>query len=280
MTMNTRFLEVEGGKISYEDTGEGTGSGPLVVLVPGMGSMRGEYRILAPQLAAAGYRAISMDLRGEGESSTNWTDFTVSAIGSDVLALIRSLDAGPAMVIGASYGAGAAISAAGEAPELVRGLVLIGPVVRGEGSRLSKLFYSALLAPPWGPGMWLRYIPKLYPSRKPADFAQYCAALKANLEEPGRMEAFLGMINANNAGSEERLARVKAPALVVMGSQDADFKDPRAEAEWVANRLNGRYEIVEGAGHYPHAEMPEVTGPLVLSFLRTLMEVKEGANVA
>jgi len=278
--MNTRYLQVQGAKIAYEDTGVGTGSGPLVVLVPGMGSMRAEYRFLAPQLASAGYRAISMDLRGEGESSTNWKDFSVSAIGSDVLALIRSLDAGPAMVIGASYGAGAAVSAAAEAPELVKGLALIGPVVRGEGSWLSKLFYSALLSRPWGPGIWLRYLSKLFPSRKPADFVQYCAALKANLEEPGRMEAFLGMINASNSGSEERLARVNAPALVVMGSKDPDFKDPRLEAEWVTERLNGRSEIVEGAGHYPHAEMPEVTGPLVLSFSQTLMEEKEGANVA
>lgn len=278
--MNTRYLELHGAKIAYEDAGAGTGSGPLVVLVPGMGSMRAEYRFLAPQLAAAGYRVVSMDLRGEGESSTNWTDFSVSAIGSDVLALIRSLDAGPAMVIGASYGAGAAVSAAAEAPDLVKGLALIGPVVRGEGSWLSKLFYSALLRRPWGPGMWLRYVPKLFPTRKPADFVQYCAALKANLKEPGRMEAFLGMINANNAGSEERLAQVKAPALVVMGSKDPDFKDPLAEAEWVAERLNGRHEIVEGAGHYPHAEMPEVTGPRVLSFLQTLTEEKEGSNVA
>jgi hypothetical protein len=38
--------------------------------------------------------------------------------------------------------------------------------------------------------------------------------------------------------------------------------------------------MIEGAGHYPHSEMPEVTGPLVLSFLQTLMEVKEEAHVA
>jgi pimeloyl-ACP methyl ester carboxylesterase len=278
--MNTHYIEVQGAKIAYEDTGAGTGTGPLVICVPGMGSMRAEYRFLAPQLAAAGYRVVSMDLRGEGESSTKWKDFSVSAIGSDVLALIRSLDAGPAMVIGASYGAGAAVSAATEAPGLVRGLALIGPVVRGEGAWLSKLFYSALLRRPWGPGMWLRYIPKLFPARKPADFVQYCAALKANLKEPGRMEAFLGMINASNPGSEARLAQVKAPALVVMGSKDPDFRDPRLEAEWVAEHLNGQLEIVEGAGHYPHAEMPEATGARVLSFLQTLTEEKEEANVA
>jgi len=278
--MNTRYLEVQGGKIAYEEAPADSRSGPMVICVPGMGSFRAEYRFLALQMVSAGYRVISMDLRGQGESSTNWTDFSVSAIGSDVLTLIRSLGSGPAIVIGASYGAGAAVSAAATAPELVRGMVLIGPVVRGEGSWLSKLFYSVLLARPWGPAMWLRYIPKLYPSRKPADFAKYCAALKANLEEPGRMEAFLGMINAANPGSEGRLARVKSPTLVIMGSKDPDFKDPHAEAGWVAERLQGRHEVIEGAGHYPHAEMPEVTGPMVLSFLQTLKERKEKVYVA
>lgn len=278
--MSTSYLEVQGGKIAYEEAGADTGNGPLVILVPGMGSFRAEYRFLAPQIASAGYRVISMDLRGQGESSTNWKDFSVSAIGSDVLALIRSLGAGPAIIAGASYGGGVAVSAAAEAPDLVEGLVLLDPVVRGEASLLTKLFYSALLARPWGPAMWLRYIPKLFPSRKPADFAQYCATLKANLEKPGRMEAFLGMINATNSGSEVRLARVKAPALVVMGSKDADFKDPQAEAEWVSKSLRGRYEMIEGAGHYPHAEMPEVTGPLVLAFLQTMNERKESAYVA
>ncbi len=278
--MNTRYLEVQDGKIAFEEAGEDAGSGPLVICVPGMGDLRAEYRFLAPRLAAAGYRVVSMDLRGQGESSTNWTDFSVSAIGSDVLTLIRYLEAGPAMVIGASYGAGAALWAAAEAPGLVQGLVLISPFARGEGSWLSKLFYSALLARPWGPGIWLRYFSKLYPTRKPADFAQYCATLQANLEEPGRMEAFQRMITASNSGSEARLSRIKAPTLVVMGSKDPDFKDPAAEAEWVAGQVKGAYQVISGAGHYPHAEMPEAAGPLVLSFSQSVMEVIEGTNVA
>jgi pimeloyl-ACP methyl ester carboxylesterase len=221
-----------------------------------------------------------MDVRGHGESSTNWPDFSVGAISSDVLALIRFLDAGPAVVVGTSMGAGVAVWAAAEAPDLVEGLVLIGPFIGGKSSWLSKLFYSALLARPWGPAVWLRYFPKLYPTHKPADFAQYCTALRANLEEPGRMEAFQRMMAASNPASEVRLSRVKAPTLVVMGSKDPDFKDTEAEAEWVARSLHGQYEMVKGTGHYPHAEMPEVTGPLVLSFLHTVKERNERAYVA
>jgi pimeloyl-ACP methyl ester carboxylesterase len=59
-----------------------------------------------------------------------------------------------------------------------------------------------------------------------------------------------------------------------MGSKDPDFKPPEAEAKWVANALRGTYHLIDGAGHYPQAEMPEVTAPLILSFLQSLNERK------
>lgn len=99
--------------------------------MPGIGDLRQEYRFLAPRLAAAGYRAVSMDLRGLGESSAGWPDYSAAAIGSDVVALVRELDGGPAHLVGTSMGAAAVAWAAAEAPDLVRSLTLIGPFVRG-----------------------------------------------------------------------------------------------------------------------------------------------------
>jgi pimeloyl-ACP methyl ester carboxylesterase len=60
---------------------------------------------------------------------------------------------------------------------------------------------------------------------------------------------------------------VRAPALVVMGERDPDFRDPAAEARLVAGRLNGAVVMVPGAGHYPQAEYPEVVTPAVVEFL-------------
>ena len=59
-----------------------------------------------------------------------------------------------------------------------------------------------------------------------------------------------------------------------MGSKDRDFKDPEAEAKWVAHSLRGTYTMIENAGHYPHAEMPEITGPIILSALKAFHENK------
>jgi pimeloyl-ACP methyl ester carboxylesterase len=266
--MATQFFQHQNGTLAYDDAG----SGPLVICVPSMGDLRGEYRFLAPQLVAAGYRAISLDVRGHGESSIDWPDFSVVAIGSDILALIRHLNAGPAFVIGTSMGAGAGVWAAAEAPDLIRGLVLIGPFVRGAGDKFLQLMFTAMFARPWGPSMWLKYFATLYPSRKPADFAEYSAALKANLKAPGRMEALHHMLNASKLASEQRLPRVTAPVTVLMGSNDRDFKDPEAEAKLVAISLRGTYTMIENAGHYPHAEMPDITGPIILSALKAFHE--------
>ena len=144
--MPTQFLTQPDGVIAYDDMG----AGPLVICIPSMGDLRTEYRFLAPQLVAAGHRVLTMDVRGHGESSTGWPDYTVGAIGSDIVALIRSLAAGPATIVGASMAAGAAVWAAAEAPELVSRLVLIGPFVRGETGWANRLLYSAPLCPTLG----------------------------------------------------------------------------------------------------------------------------------
>lgn len=271
--MTTLLLENDGGKIAYDVRG----SGPLVVCVPGLGDVRGEYRFLAAQLERAGLRVATMDVRGHGETSVDWEDVSVAGVGRDILALIRTLQAGPAVVVGTSMGAGAAVWTAAQAPELVRGLVLIGPFVHGETSLASRIMYAALFARPWGPAMWLKYFATLYPSRKPDDFAQYTAALKANLQQPGRLEVLQRMMTASKAASGARLKDVSAPTLVLMGSKDPDFKDPEGEARWVVEQLRGggaaaEYRMVTGAGHYPHAEMPELVGEQVAAFARQTTE--------
>jgi pimeloyl-ACP methyl ester carboxylesterase len=270
--MVTQFLEAAGGKIAYDIAG----SGPLVVCAPSMGDLRQEYRFLAPRLVEAGYRVAWMDVRGHGESSTGWADVSVAGVGSDMLALIRQLS-GPAVVIGASMAAGAAVWAAAEDREAVRGLVLIGPFARNEpvGSNaktagLFKFVFTLLFARPWGPALWHKYYASLYPARKPQDFAAYSAALRANLAEPGRQEALIGMIRADKQASQDRLGRVSVPALVLMGGRDPDFKDPAAEAEWLAGALGGTAHVFPEAGHYPQAEFPAETAAIITPFLASL----------
>lgn len=274
--MSVQFFPNVNGQLAYEDTG----SGPLVICLPSIGDVRGEYRFLAPQLVAAGYRVIQADLRGQGESSPVWDEYSVEVLGRDLLALIHHLDAGPAIVIGTSMSAAAGVWASVETPAAISALVLIGPAVHGIVSPGNKLFYRTLFARPWGPSVWTKYYTTLYPTHKPDDFNEYVDALKGNLQEKGRLESALGLMLAPKTASAERLSQVQIPVRVIMGSKDPDFKDPTAEARWVADQLHGEYHIIESAGHYPHAEMPEITGPLVIEFLRALQSEPELVHVA
>lgn len=261
----TRFLPVPGGQIAYDDTG----SGPVVICVPSMGDVRAEYRFLRRQLQAAGFRVVTMDIRGMGESSATFDDYTSPAIGSDILALARSLNAGPVSVVATSISAGAAAWASAQEPDLVARLVLIGPFVRDHGNdTMLRLVMNAALRRPWGAALWTLYFPNLYPSQKPADFQAYLAHLRGNMGERGRMEAIRAMMNRSDAPIEASLDSVKAPTLVVMGTKDPDFPDPAAEATWIADKLKAAKIMVEGAGHYPHAEVPEVVGPQIVGFLQ------------
>jgi len=264
--MDTKFLNQRNGQIAYDVEGDG----PLVVCVPSLGDLRGEYRFLRPLLVEAGYQVATMDVRGHGESSTEWDDFSVAGVGADILALIRELGAGPAVVVGTSMGGGAAIWAAVEAPELVRGMILVDPFVDGKGDFFLKLLSGIMFARPWGSSMWLKYYASLYPTNKPADFDVYTKALHSNLKERGRLEAVLQMLYASKEASGGRMPQVQQPALVLIGSRDRDFKDPEAEARRIAEAVRGEYMMIENAGHYPHAEMPEITAPLMISFIQSL----------
>ncbi len=274
--MATKYLLVPEGKIAYDDAG----SGPLVICVPSMGDLRQEFRFLAPELVTTGFRVITMDVRGHGESSTSWPDFSVAGVGSDILSLARHLDCGPAVIIGDSMAGGAAVWAAAESPALIGGLVLVDPFVRGEKQFLLSTLFSVLFSRPWGASMWVKYYASLYPTHKPADLPAYLTALKNNLSQPGRLEALQHMLAASKRASEERLLRVTQPALVLMGSEDPDFKNPEAEAAWVAGQINASYRMISGAGHYPHAEMPGNTAPLIISFLQKINQEMEYQNAA
>src|SRR5258708_11973235 len=113
--MQTHYLQLTDGTTAFDDQGQG----PLVLCMPAGGDLRSEYRYLTPRLVAAGYRVVTMDIRGQGETSASWPAYTDAALGSDMLALIKHLGASQAYLIGTSKGSGGALQAALQASEMV-----------------------------------------------------------------------------------------------------------------------------------------------------------------
>jgi pimeloyl-ACP methyl ester carboxylesterase len=262
--MPTQYFERPEGSLAYTDYG---GNGQLVLMLPGMGALRSEYRFLGPKLREAGYHPVAVDLRGQGESSVPWKSYDVPTVGRDILASIEHLDGGVAHVIGTSFAAAPAVWAAAEHPDRVRSLVLIGAVVRH--AKINPLMNALLwfmLHNPWRVRMWAMYYRTLYPTQKPPDFQDYLSELTQNMKQPGRFDAAVALGNSSRQPSEERLSQVKTPTLVIMGTKDPDFPDPTDEAKYVAEQTGGKLELIKGAGHYPQTEMPDTTAPIVIDF--------------
>jgi pimeloyl-ACP methyl ester carboxylesterase len=260
---HTSYLARPDGRIGYDVAG----SGSLVVLVPGMGDLRAGYRFLAPALRAAGYRVACTDLRGHGDSDTTFSSYGDDETAGDVAALIEELG-GPAIVVGNSMGAGSAVLAAARRPELVGGLVLVGPFVRDpEISAVRRVLLRAAMARPWAAAVWKSYLPTLYAGRRPADFSEYRDRIVASLRRPGYTQAFSLTTRTSHALAEAQLATIEVPVLVVMGEQDPDFPDPAGEAAWIAQTTRAQVVMVPGAGHYPQSQRPDITTGAVLRFL-------------
>ncbi|HTU76642.1 MAG TPA: alpha/beta hydrolase [Trebonia sp.] len=271
----SQFIEVAGGRIAYEVIGEG----PLVVLSHGMGDTRASYRFLAPLIAAAGYRVASADLRGHGESSRDWGSYTRTDTAGDLIALVEALG-GPAVIVGQSFSGGSATIAAATRPDLVRAIVEIGPFTRPPAISLPALLSNAhhrkgaLLLMRVGlfgkVETWLKYLDVAYPGVRPADWDQWLARLERNLREEGSIKAArkMGLSRASDAAAA--LPGVRCPVLVVMGTLDPDWPDPRAEAEAIVGLLPaglGRLVMIDGAGHYPNAQYPERVAAAVIPFI-------------
>lgn len=274
----TETLTLDGGTIAYDLAG----TGPLVVLAHGMGDSRHSYRFLAPALVAAGYRVASTDIRGCGESSLGWDGYSRTDVAGDLLALVRHLG-GPAVIVGHSISGGAATIAATTAPDLVSGLVELAPFTRKQSVSLSGLLRvgryrtgSTHLGMTMALGSlpaWKRYLDLAYPT-KPADWDAELGRIQATMSEPGRMKALQSMCRSAPTDAGAQLANVRCPVMVIEGSLDPDWADPRAEGEKILADLPdglGELHVIDGAGHYPHAQTPDEVLALTLPFLaRTL----------
>ena len=140
------------------------------------------------------------------------------------------------------------------------------------GLSAERTMLGAALMRPWGPAVWNSYSARLWPGLP--DSQQRAARLTGLLRRPGRWRAFWATTRTDHRVVSPWLDKVDCPALVVMGQEDPDWKDPAAEAAWVASAVGGgggEVVIVPGAGHAPMLERSGLVGPQVVDFARRMI---------
>jgi peroxiredoxin len=121
-----------------DDRGDPTAT--PVVLLHGGGQTRHSWQATAEALAGRGWRAVTLDLRGHGES--DWApegDYQLWSFASDVKAAVDQLGQRP-FLVGASLGGVTSLVLAGELdPGIARGVVLVDVIPQIEGAGVDRI---------------------------------------------------------------------------------------------------------------------------------------------
>jgi pimeloyl-ACP methyl ester carboxylesterase len=211
-------------------------------------------------------------MRAHGESSSSWNDYTQTAVGLDLVALIRELNAGPAVLVGHSYSAGSVIWTAAHAPLLVAGIASMAGFIRDKPVGLMARSASMLMAR--SASAWSLHYNYAHRTTKPADLPAWRKGLVEMLGEPSRKKAFATMVLGSTREGERWAPAVNCPVLVIMGKKDPDFRDPTNEAALQGRLLSAEVVLIEGAGHYPHSEFPDRVAAALLPFLHMTLSTQ------
>ena len=257
-----------------------SGTGPDVICIHGLGASRTSFLELGHRLASS-YRVHLVDLPGFGASSTPIrAAYDAHWFADHVLGVMDQLRIDRAHLVGNSMGGRVAIEAALRAPERVGSLGLLTPAVafvrRGfhplvrlarpelgvlphgirrnivEKQLLSFFADPAAIDPALADAIVDEFRTR---QRNPAARAAlYSSARKIYLEAPYGPDGFY-----------PRLAQLQVPAMFVWGSHDRLV--PSAFSRHVREWLPDAQQIIlEGCGHVPQVEHPELTHELLDGF--------------
>lgn len=267
-TDHLHHLDVPRGRISYARDGEGTP--PVLLLHAGYV----DHRMYSRELAHLGRRTttVAPDARTHGASTTALAPFRHC---DDIAALVRHLALGPAVLIGTSMGAAAAVDTALEHPDLVRALVISGAGTNEpafdspEALALLRRVDEAVTAQDpvaWGRAAleWLagprRTLGEVDPTVRDLVAGMHREFVATHIR-PGVVPP------SHVSGSWDRLGEITVPVLGIVGEED--FTDHHAMTERaVASVQQGRGVVrIANAGHYPNLEQPVAWERVVDSFL-------------
>ncbi|MFG2223690.1 alpha/beta fold hydrolase [Streptomyces sp. NPDC048644] len=249
----------------------------VALLVPGFTGSKEDFIGLLAPLAAAGFRVVAVDGRGQHETGGPRAEsaYVQAELAQDVRAQARALDASHGVhLLGHSFGGLVSRAAVLEDPSLFGSLTVLssGPaaidaaqqvrvqmLIDALGSMAMEEVWQAmqLLDPPEAPEAqtpaeigaflrrrWLNTVPE-----------QLIATGRQMIEEPDRVD---------------ELAGVPLPKHIVSGAVDYAWPVPLIDK--MAVRLSARRTVIDGAEHSPNAERPERTAAALADFWRLLPE--------
>jgi pimeloyl-ACP methyl ester carboxylesterase len=258
--IENRSVTVEGHTMHYETAGSATG--PVVVLVHGLGGRAEDWHELAPYLAKAGFRVYMPDLLGYGRSDRP-ADFSYSVrdqanavVGfMDALGL-RQVDLG-----GWSMGGWIVQIVADSHPERVRRLIIVDSAglyekpawdtnlfIPRTPAQLDQLEALLMPLPPQIPGFVARDI------------------LRISEQRAWILRRALDTMMTGQDATDNLLPRLKMPVLLLWGEKDRIT--PLAQGQKMHILVpQSELDVFNGCGHMAPRQCATEIGPVLVRFL-------------
>lgn len=263
----------DGLRMHYDEAG----SGPVLVLLHGLGSSSRDWEHQVPAFAAH-YRVIVPDLRGSGASDKPRGPYRIADFAADVWALLDELGIDRAAIVGLSMGGATAFEMAATRPQAVRRLVVVncGPSFPVNSPR--KLFEVAMRL------MVVRLLgmqrmaeivgARLFPAPDQAAIRAEFTRRYAGNEK----QHYLWSLRSLPGWSVViRLGRIDCPALMIAAEHDYT---PVTEKQVAVDCLaRGELAVIANSRHATPIDSPEQFNRVVLEFLGRGAD-QQNSNVA
>lgn len=250
-------------RLHYEDSGAGR---PLL-LIAGIPAVADDWAPLSAPLAGRGRRVIAYDNRGSGRSSVTPGPYTTAQLAADAVALLDHLEIARADVFGMSMGGMIAQELAIAAPERVERLVLgctHAGLRHAMPPSLAAARAFALETDDWGERMRALAPLAFAPDVEPRLLAAFIEKKTRDAQDPAGYRAQIDAVLGHDSAA--RLARIRAPTLVLTG--DADRIIPAPSSRVLHEGIPGAaLRLMPGSGHLFFLEQPDATLAVLEEFL-------------
>ena len=239
-----------GATLHYEDTDPSGGQTPVILIHGMLGTARAHLGHVIDWLAAQGFRAIGLTLRGYGESLPKPRDFPQNFYHrdcDDLLAFMDAIGLPQAHLLGYSDGGEVALIAAGKAPARVASCIAIG-AIGNFGPELRSVFQRSY------PGDWITEEDKVLHGF--SDAVKFTGAW---------VRAMTRMIDAGGDVSLSLASNITCPLIIMLG--ESDKLNPLHNGQRFVDRVKrGRLEVFP-CGHAVHDQAREQFYELTLQHL-------------
>ncbi|MFC6086724.1 alpha/beta fold hydrolase [Sphaerisporangium aureirubrum] len=268
------------------------GDGPLVLLLHGFPQFWWTWRRQLVTLPAAGYRVVAADLRGYGASDKPPRGYDLPTVAGNVAGLIRALGETCAIVVGHDWGGLVAWTMGVMDPKVVRRLVTVSAP---HPLRLRQAMLTEPLGQFRATGHFLGFQVPLLPERRlTADGAAKVGRLLEEWSAPGwpdeevsrtyqdvfriptvahcALEYHRWFVRSQPRPDGIRYRRlmrseIEMPTLQMHGALDTCMLPRTAQGSSRYVAAPYRWRLIEGVGHFPHEERPELFDAELLGWL-------------